>query len=175
MSLTKKILIALVLGVVVGLGLNFVPADVFEALDTYALTPVGQLFLNLIMMLVVPIVFISIVLGVAGLNDPVQLGRIGVKTIGFYLATTAIALVIGLSLAYIVQLVRKVCWSRPAGKKNSNKKKHRRLWIRFWKLFQIIQLKLWQPEKCFKLLLLPSLLGLPLRNWIKNRRNCQTV
>ncbi|MFC5711577.1 dicarboxylate/amino acid:cation symporter [Thalassorhabdus alkalitolerans] len=103
MSLTKKILIALVLGVVVGLGLNFVPADVFEALDTYALTPVGQLFLNLIMMLVVPIVFISIVLGVAGLNDPVQLGRIGVKTIGFYLATTAIALVIGLSLAYIVQ------------------------------------------------------------------------
>ncbi|SDI59756.1 dicarboxylate/amino acid:cation symporter [Alteribacillus bidgolensis] len=102
-NLTKKILIALVLGVIVGLILNFVPDNVFGALDTYFLNPIGQIFLNLITMLVVPIVFISIALGTASLKDPVQLGRIGGKTIGFYLITTTIALVIGLGLAYLIQ------------------------------------------------------------------------
>ncbi|MDY0404100.1 dicarboxylate/amino acid:cation symporter [Virgibacillus sp. 179-BFC.A HS] len=100
MSLTKKILIALVTGVIAGIILTFVPENVFHSLDTYALTPVGQIFLNLIMMLVVPIVFVSIVLGTAGLGDPVKLGKIGIQTITFYLATTAIALIIGVAVAY---------------------------------------------------------------------------
>lgn len=74
MSLTKKILIALVLGVVTGIILTFVPEAVFSKLDTYLLTPVGQIFINLIMMLVVPIVFVSIVLGTAGFR---RTGKIG--------------------------------------------------------------------------------------------------
>jgi len=103
MSLTKKILIALVLGVIVGIGLNFVPADVFAVVDKYALDPVGQIFLNLIMMIVVPIVFISIVLGTAGIGDPAKLGKIGFQTISFYLITTAIALMVGLGVGFLLE------------------------------------------------------------------------
>ena len=101
-SLTKKILIALVLGVVAGIILTFVPESVYSNLNIYLLEPVGQIFINLIMMLVVPIVFVSIVLGTAGLGEPTKLGRIGVKTISFFLATTAIALILSLSLAYLI-------------------------------------------------------------------------
>ncbi|RSL30639.1 dicarboxylate/amino acid:cation symporter [Salibacterium salarium] len=102
-NLTKKILYALLFGVITGLILNFVPENVFGGIDSYVLSPVGEIFLNLITMLVVPIVFISISLGTASLKDPVQLGRIGGKTISFYLITTTIALVIGLSLAFVIQ------------------------------------------------------------------------
>ncbi|MFT9850237.1 dicarboxylate/amino acid:cation symporter [Aneurinibacillus sp. REN35] len=103
MSLTKKIIIALVAGVIVGLLLNIFAPGAFKTLDTYVFTPVGKTFLNLIKMLVVPIVFFSIVLGAAGIGDPKKLGRIGVKTISFFLVTTAMAIVIGLILAYIFQ------------------------------------------------------------------------
>lgn len=103
MSLTKKILIALVLGVIVGIILTFVPESGYSNLNTYLLEPVGKIFINLIMMLVVPIVFVSIVLGTAGLGEPVKLGRIGVQTISYFLVTTAIALVISLSLAFLVR------------------------------------------------------------------------
>ncbi|WP_226535492.1 dicarboxylate/amino acid:cation symporter [Fictibacillus halophilus] len=101
MKLSTKILIALALGVVAGLILNLALPDAFATLDKYVLKPVGTLFLNLIKMLVVPIVFFSIVLGTAGLGDPKKLGRIGVKTIGFFLATTTIAIIIAMSLALI--------------------------------------------------------------------------
>lgn len=103
MSLTKKILIALVLGVIAGIILTFVPESVYSNLDMYLLGPVGQIFINLIMMLVVPIVFVSIVLGTAGLGEPTKLGRIGVKTISFFLVTTAIALILSLCLAFIIK------------------------------------------------------------------------
>lgn len=55
------------------------------------------------MMIVVPIVFVSIVLGTAGLGDPAKLGRIGMQTIVFYLVTTAIALSIGLGVGYLLE------------------------------------------------------------------------
>lgn len=103
MSLTKKIIIALLLGLIVGLGFNLLFPSGFETVDAYLLTPVGTLFLKSIMMLVVPLVIFSIILGTAGISDPKKLGRIGGKTISFYLVTTAIALVIGISLAYIIQ------------------------------------------------------------------------
>ncbi|MBM7647647.1 Na+/H+-dicarboxylate symporter [Bacillus ectoiniformans] len=103
MKLTGKIITALILGAVVGLALNLFAPDVFKVLDPYFFTPLGKIFLNLISMLVVPIVFLSIVLGSAGLGDPKKLGRIGLKTITFFLITTAIAIVIGLSLSAIVQ------------------------------------------------------------------------
>lgn len=103
MSLTKKILISLVLGVIVGIIFTFVPESVFSPVNQYVLTPVGKIFVNLIMMLVVPIVFVSIVLGTAGLGEPAKLGKIGVQTISFFLATTAIALCISLALAYVIK------------------------------------------------------------------------
>ncbi|WP_156288665.1 dicarboxylate/amino acid:cation symporter [Oceanobacillus salinisoli] len=103
MSLTKKILIALFLGVITGLILTFVPENIYSVLDTYILNPVGQIFIHLIMMLVVPIVFVSIVLGSAGLGDPAKLGKVGIQTISFFLTTTAIALCISLALAYMIK------------------------------------------------------------------------
>jgi Na+/H+-dicarboxylate symporter len=101
-NLTTKIILALILGALVGLALNIFARDLFDILDPYLFTPLGKIFLNLISMLVVPIVFLSIVLGSAGLGDPKKLGRIGLKTIVFFLVTTCIAIVIGLTLAYIV-------------------------------------------------------------------------
>ncbi|WRP07962.1 dicarboxylate/amino acid:cation symporter [Rossellomorea aquimaris] len=101
-NLTTKIIIALILGAIVGLLLNVFAKDIFDILDPYLFTPLGKIFLNLISMLVVPIVFLSIVLGSAGLGDPKKLGRIGLKTIVFFLMTTCIAIIIGLSLAYVI-------------------------------------------------------------------------
>ncbi|MGM0879321.1 MAG: dicarboxylate/amino acid:cation symporter, partial [Bacillota bacterium] len=103
MKLATKIIIGLVLGAIVGLILNIFSPDLFTILNTYLFIPLGQIFLNLIKMLVVPIVFFSITLGVTGLGDPKKLGRIGLKTISFFLVTTAIAIIIGLALASIIQ------------------------------------------------------------------------
>lgn len=96
-------MIALILGVFAGIILTFVPDKAFSLLDTYLLDPVGQIFINLIMMLVVPLVFVSITLGTAGLGEPAKLGKIGAYTVSFFLITTAFALVIGLGLGYILQ------------------------------------------------------------------------
>ncbi|WP_209020055.1 dicarboxylate/amino acid:cation symporter [Jeotgalibacillus proteolyticus] len=103
MNLTAKILIALVIGIITGLSLNVFAPDLFNVLDTYLFTPLGQIFLSLINMLVVPIVFFSLVLGVAGLGDTKKLGRIGVKAIVTFMVTTAIAITIGLTLASVIQ------------------------------------------------------------------------
>lgn len=103
MSLTKQIVIALIAGVVAGICLTFVPSNIFNNIDTYLLSPVGQIFLNLIMMLVVPIVFVSIVLGTAGLGNPAELGKIGIGALGFFLVTSAIAIAIGLGMGNILE------------------------------------------------------------------------
>ncbi|WLD93218.1 dicarboxylate/amino acid:cation symporter [Alkalihalobacillus sp. AL-G] len=103
MKLSIKIVIGLVVGIVLGIILNLFAPGAFEVLDKYVFSPVGTLFLNLIKMLVVPIVFFSIALGAAGIGDPKKLGRIGGKTIGYFLITTTIALAIALSLALLIQ------------------------------------------------------------------------
>lgn len=103
MSLTVKILIGLVVGAVTGIVFNIFAPDAFQSVNTYFLDPIGTTFLNLIMMIVVPLVFFSIALGAAGMGDPKKLGRIGGKTVGFFLVTTAIALAIGLTIALVVQ------------------------------------------------------------------------
>ncbi|MCL7749499.1 dicarboxylate/amino acid:cation symporter [Halalkalibacter alkaliphilus] len=103
MGLTKKIIIALILGVAVGLGFNLFAPGAFVPLDTYVLTPLGQIFLKLITMLVVPLVFFSIVLGTAGMGDTKKLGRIGIKTVGFYLISTVVALCIAFGVALAIQ------------------------------------------------------------------------
>lgn len=100
---TKAILIALFLGLVVGLTLNLAAPSIFEPLNQFVFNPIGQLFIRLIKMLVVPVVFISIVLGAAGLGDPKQLGRIGLKSISFFLVTTAVAISIAVTFALIIK------------------------------------------------------------------------
>jgi len=67
------------------------------------LEPVGDLFMRLIKMVIVPLVFSSLLVGVASLGDVRKLGRLGVRTIGLYLLTTAVAVTIGLICAKIVR------------------------------------------------------------------------
>lgn len=101
MKLARNIIIALLLGVIVGLVLNLAFPNVFPNIDQYFFKPLGTIFLNLMKMLVVPVVFLSIILGTLGLGDPKKLGRIGIKSIAYFLITTTIAIVIGISLGLI--------------------------------------------------------------------------
>lgn len=102
MSLSKKILLGMGLGVLVGLLFNFALPNAFDIVNNYIFIPVGKIFLNLIKMLVVPIVLVSLVLGTAGVTDPKKLGRIGLKTVSFFLITTALAIVLALGTALIM-------------------------------------------------------------------------
>ncbi|ETP70780.1 sodium:dicarboxylate symporter [Planococcus glaciei] len=102
-SLTVKVLSGLVLGAIVGLLINLFAPGAFENLNTYLFVPLGQIFLSLIKMLVVPLVLFSIILGTTGLGDPAKLGRIGFKTIAYFLVTTTIAILIGLGLAAVIK------------------------------------------------------------------------
>ncbi len=79
-----------------------------HALIDYVTQPLGELFLRLLFMLVVPLVFSALVLGVVEIGDPRSLGRIGVKTLLWILGVTAIAVTIGLILANVVQPGRGV-------------------------------------------------------------------
>ena len=69
---------------------------------TIYIKPLGNLFLNLIKMIIVPLVLSSLVVGSASTGDVGKLGRIGIKTLAYYLVTTAIAVVLGLFLANMV-------------------------------------------------------------------------
>lgn len=104
-KLTNYILIGLGLGVISGVLINeFLSTSdlVMNVLVGGVFTVIGSLFLNAIKMLVVPLVFVSITLGVATMGDMAKLGRIGVKTIAYYMLTTAFAIVIGLVVANII-------------------------------------------------------------------------
>ena len=101
LNLSVWILIGLALGVAAGLGLQGAPWIAEDYIK-----PLGALFLNLIKMLVVPLVFSSIVVGTCGLGDASHVGRIGVKTIAFYLFTTALAVSFGLLAANLFPVGR---------------------------------------------------------------------
>src|SRR5690606_28205068 len=74
-----------------------------ELVTTYVADPVGQLFLRLLFMLVIPLVFSALVLGVVEIGDPHSLGRIGGRTLLWILAVTAIAVTIGLALVNLIK------------------------------------------------------------------------
>ena len=92
-------------GIVVGVTFSMVGAPLQAVSDVLVdglLDAIGRIFVLLLQMMVVPLVLVSIVCGVASLGDLASLGRVGLKTIGLFLLTTAIALVIALTLALIV-------------------------------------------------------------------------
>jgi DAACS family dicarboxylate/amino acid:cation (Na+ or H+) symporter len=72
-----------------------------EWVNHYAAGPLGQVFLRMLFMIVMPLVFASIALGVAGLGDIRRLGRVGGKTLGYFLATTLLAAVTGLAFVNV--------------------------------------------------------------------------
>ncbi|MBL4909232.1 MAG: dicarboxylate/amino acid:cation symporter [Alteromonadaceae bacterium] len=97
-SLFTKILLALVLGIIVA------SSGLFNDADLAAIRPVGsKIFMNCLTMALVPLVFSSIVTGVTNLGDINKLNQIGMRTISYYIITTAIAITIGLVLANIFQ------------------------------------------------------------------------
>ena len=154
MKQTKAILIALFLGLAVGLTLNLAAPSIFDPLNQYVFNPLGQLFIRLIKMLVVPVVFISIVLGVAGLGDPKQLGRIGLKSISFFLVTTAVAISIAVTFALIIKPGAGGNFNTEGLKYEGAKRKH--LSSTHCSIsYQITQQKRWQMETCYKSLPLP--------------------
>jgi Na+/H+-dicarboxylate symporter len=103
---TRNILIAVVLGIAVGLAINFSKAAL-PWLDTVLVQTVfklvGDVFRNGLSLLVVPLVFFSLTAGVASLKEPAELGRMGWKIIGLYLLTTAVAIAMALFLAVTLQ------------------------------------------------------------------------
>ena len=104
-GLTTKIFIALILGALVGVIMHyFVPSGYIK--DTVLVNGVfyvvGNGFLRLMQMLVVPLVFCSLVCGSAAIGDTKTLGKVGVKTLAFYLLTTALAVTVALSLANVI-------------------------------------------------------------------------
>lgn len=98
MKLTTKILLSLLVGAVVGLFMTGNPGIA----NTF-IKPVGTLFINLITMVIVPLVLASLVVGAASLGDMKTLGRIGGKTLTYYLLTTAFAVTLGLILGSIIE------------------------------------------------------------------------
>lgn len=102
MQLYTKILLGLVLGAAVGFAANVFQ---LQGLTTVllALEPIGTAFIRLITMIIIPLVVASLMVGTASLGDLAKLGRIGGKTIGFYLCTTAIAVSIGLMVSNVVK------------------------------------------------------------------------
>ena len=91
LSLAGQIFIALILSIIVGLLLQ---SNVQFAMDY--IKPFGTIFLNLVKFIVVPIVLFSILEGIISMNDIKKVGSIGIKTVVYYLCTTAFAITIGL-------------------------------------------------------------------------------
>ena len=105
MGLSTKIFVALIVGALLGVAIYyFVPAGYVR--DTIIIEGVfyviGQGFIRLMQMLVVPLVFCSLVCGSMAIGDTKTLGKVGVKTVLFYLFTTAVAVVIALGTAYVI-------------------------------------------------------------------------
>jgi Na+/H+-dicarboxylate symporter len=92
--LHTKIFVGLILGI---------PAGLILGPRAETIKPLGDIFIRLIWMIVVPLVFSSIFVGTASLGDLRKLGRIGAKTIVYYLVTTAVAITIGLVIANVAK------------------------------------------------------------------------
>ncbi len=106
MKLHTKILLGLAVGLALGIGVNLtvgVNNPVVERINQYVAVPVGQIFLRMLFMVVMPLVFASISLGVAGLGDIRRVGRVGAKAIGYFFVTTAMAATLGLIVVNIAQ------------------------------------------------------------------------
>jgi len=105
LGLTSKILIGMGTGIVLGLILRnaFPESDIVKDYITEGfLHVIGTIFISSLKMLVVPLVFISLVCGTCSLSEPSKLGRLGGKTLAFYLFTTAIALVVAIVSAVLI-------------------------------------------------------------------------
>ena len=105
MTLPTRIVLGLVLGAICGTAANvFAPGALWvQWLGDNLANPAGQIFLRLLLMTVIPLVFTSITLGVAGWGDIRKVGRVGARTIGYFLVSTVAAAALGLLLVQVVR------------------------------------------------------------------------
>jgi Na+/H+-dicarboxylate symporter len=107
MTLTAKVLWAMLLGIIVGLiinvsGWNVEGSFTHEYVVGGLFYIIGKMFITALKMLVVPLVFFSLISGVLGIGDISKLGKVGLKSFGLYMLTTAIAIATAIGLAIIV-------------------------------------------------------------------------
>lgn len=107
MSLTKRIILAMVLGIVVGAVIHLIPGldeshTLYRVIVSGLFDAVGQMFISSLMLLVVPLVFVSLVCGSATLGADSRMGIMALKTLGFYLLTTALAITLAITLATLL-------------------------------------------------------------------------
>ena len=88
--------------VFIGMGAGIVYALVLGE-KAMNVAPVGDMFMRLLKMVIVPLIFFSITSGVAGIGENKSLGRLGAKTFGYYFLTSMLAILIGLTLTNIIQ------------------------------------------------------------------------
>lgn len=106
MKLHTKILLGLAIGLALGIGVNLTVGTsnpTVETINDYVAVPVGQIFLRMLFMVVMPLVFASISLGVAGMGDIRRVGRVGGKAIGYFFVTTCLAATLGLIVVNIMR------------------------------------------------------------------------
>ena len=105
MKLHTKIVLGLVLGAAAGIAANTLAAGApwVRWIGDNVANPVGQIFLRMLLMTVIPLVFASITLGVAGLGDIGKIGRVGAKTLAYFVVSTALSATLGLILVNVFQ------------------------------------------------------------------------
>ncbi|TVQ42966.1 MAG: dicarboxylate/amino acid:cation symporter [Gloeocapsa sp. DLM2.Bin57] len=103
-GLANRILLAMLLGVVFGIVCNlFLPESFNLALNKWLLNPIGTIFLRAIRMVVVPLVLFSLIGGTASIGDIRKLGRVGIKTIAYFMLTTAFSITLALLFTNLLQ------------------------------------------------------------------------
>ena len=108
MSLNTQIFIAAILGVVFGFLMNLFPDSGFFSASLYGLGLMSSVFIGLLKMLLIPLIFSSIVVGVSNLQAGGQLGRVWKITLACCVTTTTLALILGLACAHLFQVGKGV-------------------------------------------------------------------
>jgi DAACS family dicarboxylate/amino acid:cation (Na+ or H+) symporter len=105
MALHTRMLLGGVIGAAGGVLAHLALRDtpLLDAVVRYVTNPVGQIFLRLLFMLVIPLIFSALVMGVAGLGDLRRLGRIGLKTLAYTVVVSSIAAILGVTLVNVMR------------------------------------------------------------------------
>ena len=105
-GLTTQIFIALIMGAILGIVLHVAASDVEfvqNVLINGVFYVIGQGFIRLMQMLVVPLVFCSLICGATAIGDSKTLGKVGIKIIGFYILTTMMAVAVALGIGLLIR------------------------------------------------------------------------
>tara|TARA_B100000963_G_scaffold232145_1_gene202698 strand:+ start:7772 stop:9028 length:1257 start_codon:yes stop_codon:yes gene_type:complete len=107
-NLTRNVLIGMFAGVLIASLFyyfqEFISQQIFLFVEKYIFNLGGQIFKNLLLLIVVPLVFFSLVSGISSLSNMVKLGSIATKTIGLYLLTTAFAVIIAIFFGWVFNI-----------------------------------------------------------------------